>query len=61
MAKGTNRTVSVNPMFKLLLWINGAWCAVTLGIMVWIAAAVADGRCRRRGNDCKMYANMYSR
>lgn len=35
-AKSANPSLYINPMFKLLLWINGALCAVTLGIMVWI-------------------------
>jgi hypothetical protein len=29
-------TISVNPMFKLLLWINAALCVATLGVMVWL-------------------------
>ena len=29
--------LDINPMFKLLLWINSALCAVTLGVMIWIA------------------------
>jgi hypothetical protein len=37
MAKPANPSLTINPMFKLLLWINGALCAVTLGVMVWIA------------------------
>jgi hypothetical protein len=28
-------TITVNPMFKGLLWINGGLCLVTLAIMVW--------------------------
>jgi hypothetical protein len=43
MAKSTNSpTITINPMFKLLLWINSALCAVTLGVMIWIAAAAAE-------------------
>lgn len=30
-------TITINPMFKLLLWINAALCIVTLGVMVWAA------------------------
>jgi hypothetical protein len=41
-AKATNPSITINPMFKLLLWINGALCAVTLGVMVWIAAAAEE-------------------
>jgi hypothetical protein len=29
--------VTINPMFKLLLWINAALCVVTLGAMIWLA------------------------
>jgi hypothetical protein len=29
--------ITINPMFKLLLWINAALCVVTLGVMVWAA------------------------
>src|SRR6266849_4742804 len=43
MAKSTNSpTITINPMFKLLLWINGALCAVTLGVMIWIAASAEE-------------------
>ncbi len=43
MAKSPNSpSVTINPMFKLLLWINGALCAVTLGVMIWIAASPDD-------------------
>jgi hypothetical protein len=36
MAKATNSpTITVNPMFKLLLWINATLCVVTLGVMIW--------------------------
>jgi len=36
MAKATGQaTVTVNPMFSLLLWINTVLCIVTLGVMVW--------------------------
>ena len=38
MAKATNPIITINPMFKLLLWINAALCVVTLGVMIWIAA-----------------------
>jgi len=34
MAKATNPTITINPMFKLLLWINAALCVVTLGVMI---------------------------
>jgi hypothetical protein len=30
-------TITVNPMFKLLLWINSVLCVVSLGVMVWAA------------------------
>ncbi len=42
MAKATNPRITINPMFKLLLWINLALCSVTLGIMVWVAASSED-------------------
>ncbi len=43
MAKPTNSpTITINPMFKLLLWINGALCAITLRVMVWIAASAEE-------------------
>jgi len=42
MAKATNPRITIHPMFKLLLWINGALCAVTLSVMVWIAAAAEE-------------------
>ena len=42
MAKAPNPVIIINPMFKLLLWINGALCIVTLAVMVWIAAAGED-------------------
>jgi hypothetical protein len=43
MAKPANSpSITVNPMFKLLLWINGALCAVTLGVMIWIAGSPDD-------------------
>ena len=29
--------IAINPMFKLLLWINAALCVVTLAVMVWAA------------------------
>jgi hypothetical protein len=35
-------SITINPMFKLLLWINAALCVVALGVMVWIASAFAD-------------------
>jgi hypothetical protein len=35
-ASGPNK-ITVNPMFKLLLWINAALCIVTLGAMIWLA------------------------
>jgi uncharacterized membrane protein YfcA len=36
MAKPSNpETITVNPMFKLLLWINAILCVVTLGVMIW--------------------------
>jgi hypothetical protein len=39
MAKAANSpSITINPMFKLLLWINAALCIVTLGVMVWISA-----------------------
>jgi hypothetical protein len=34
---GAANTITINPMFKLLLWINAALCVVTLGVMIWIA------------------------
>lgn len=37
MARSGNKEVTINAMFKLMLWINGAMCAVTLGV-VWLAA-----------------------
>ncbi len=38
MAKAAGpKTITVNPMFKLLLWINATLCVVTLGVMVWLA------------------------
>ena len=40
MAKSAiSPSLTINPMFKLLLWINGALCAVTLAVMIWIAAS----------------------
>jgi hypothetical protein len=48
MAKSLNPSITVNPMFKLLFWINGALCAVTLGVMVWIAAAAEESMPRAR-------------
>ena len=27
--------ITINPMFKLLLWINTALCVVSLGVMIW--------------------------
>jgi uncharacterized membrane protein YfcA len=42
MAKAANPSITINPMFKLLLWINGALCIITLGIMVWIASYVEE-------------------
>ncbi len=30
-------SITINPMFKLLLWINATLCVVTLGVMVWAA------------------------
>ncbi len=41
-ARPTNPSITINPIFKLLLWINGVMCAVTLGVMVWIAAAAEE-------------------
>ena len=36
MAKATGQaTITVNPMFSLLLWINSVLCVRTLGVMVW--------------------------
>lgn len=32
-AAGAN-TITINPMFKLLLWINAGLCIATLGAMV---------------------------
>jgi hypothetical protein len=38
MAKASApETITVNPMFKLLLWINAILCVVTLGVMVWVS------------------------
>jgi len=37
MAKAGPITISVNPIFKLLLWINGALCVLTLGVMLWLS------------------------
>jgi hypothetical protein len=31
-------SITINPMFKLLLWINAALCVVSLAVMVWTAA-----------------------
>ena len=31
----TGPLITINPMFKLLLWINAILCLVTLGVMVW--------------------------
>jgi hypothetical protein len=41
-SKTTAKDVSINPMFKLLLWINSTLCGVTLGVMIWIASATED-------------------
>ncbi len=41
-SKTASKAVSINPMFKLLLWINSALCAVTLGVMIWIAGSTDD-------------------
>ena len=27
--------ITINPMFKLFLWINAVLCLVSLGVMVW--------------------------
>ena len=36
MAKAAGQaTITINPMFSLLLWINALLCVVTLAIMVW--------------------------
>jgi len=38
MAKAASSgTITVNPMFKLLLGINAALCVVSLRVMVWTA------------------------
>jgi hypothetical protein len=38
MAKASSpHTIAVNPMFKLLPWINAALCVVTLGVMLWLS------------------------
>jgi hypothetical protein len=43
MAKAASPpSITINPMFKLLLWINAALCIVTLGVMVWIAGFSDD-------------------
>jgi hypothetical protein len=35
MAKPSNpETITVNPMFKLLLWINAILCVVTAGAFI---------------------------
>jgi hypothetical protein len=34
--------VTVNPLFKLLLWINAALCVATLGVMVWASFDATD-------------------
>ena len=37
MAKaGVKNTITINPMFKLLLWINATMCVVTFGAMIWL-------------------------
>jgi hypothetical protein len=48
MAKSANPTITINPMFKLLLWINGALCVITLGVMVWIAASTEEPMAKAR-------------
>ena len=31
--------VVINPLFKLLLWINVILCLSTLGVMLWLSSA----------------------
>jgi len=33
----STQTVTVNPMFKLLLWINAVLCIATFATMIWIS------------------------
>jgi hypothetical protein len=38
MAKApAGHTLTINPMFKLLLWINAILCVATFGAMIWLA------------------------
>jgi hypothetical protein len=30
-------TITINPMFKLLLWINAVLCIASLGAMIWVS------------------------
>jgi uncharacterized membrane protein YfcA len=32
-----SKTVTINPMFKLLLWINAILCVATFAVMIWIS------------------------
>ena len=34
--------VTINPLVNLCPWINGALCAVTLGVMIWIASSAQE-------------------
>lgn len=37
MAARKKPAVTINPLFKLLLWVNSSLCLVSLTVMIWTA------------------------
>jgi hypothetical protein len=35
-------TITTNPLFHLLIWINLGLCGICLGVMIWLSATTTD-------------------